>query len=55
VSVRGAHEYGVGLPRKVHIIDEAALPAQQARVLETQHRLADSILAHEALSRERSN
>ena len=31
------------------------LPAQQARVLETQNRLADSILAHETLSRERSN
>ena len=47
VGVRRAHEHGVGLPREVHVVDEAALSAQQPRVLETQYRLADSILAHE--------
>ena len=46
VGMRRADEDGVGLARQVHVVDEAPLPAQQARILEPQDRLADTVLAH---------
>ena len=49
MRVRRAHEHGVGLPRQVNVVDVASLAAQQAWVLEPQHGLADSILAHDVL------
>ena len=50
VGVRRPHEDRVGLAVQVDVIDVAPLPAQQARILEPQDRLTDTVLAHDAFS-----
>ncbi len=45
-GVRRAHHHHVRLPGKVHVVDEASLPAQEARVLEPRDRLTDAEFAH---------
>src|ERR1700676_833290 len=35
---------------QVDVVDVATLPAQQARILETQNRLTDTVLAHNSLT-----
>ena len=50
VGVRRPHEDRVGLAVQVDVADVAPLPAQQARILEPQDRLTDTVLAHDAFS-----
>ena len=47
MGVRRAHDRGMKLIGEPEVIEETALPAQQARVLATQHRLADGKFAHD--------
>ena len=53
MGVRRAHEHRMGLAGQVDVVVEAALAAQQARVLEALDRLADAELAHQRHSRAR--
>ena len=47
MGMRRAHDSRMKLIGQLEIVEEAALPPQQARVLAPQHRLSDGKLTHD--------